>query len=279
VAAPPNSYAPDSFARFCSLVRDSGLDVRVLRAGLLGRMRLLASVTETVADCDRAAQLARRVFAHYAARYPGEAFTPLEERTVIIGGLFSDIGKTGPAAAAPAAQRVITEIFGVENVPTPHMSLHEFLLRYFPGDAERRADELRALGIPLAQTMRSFWNCHSAWTLEIIDHDGVPAEAVAAAATHHLLENVNPGKIVAPDGRFTRYFGENHGFDRPEKLVIVLDKYDAARRRTGSDHAGAVAFLRKLVGAHPRFGRDPDFQRLIDDVEWMLADVPLYGVR
>jgi hypothetical protein len=277
VAQPCELPQPESFARFCALVREAGVDLGSLREGLLSRMRLLASITETVADCDRAAQLARCVFAGYAARHPVEAFSPLEQRTVIVGGLFSDIGKTGPTAAGLAAQRVITEIFGVENVPTPNMSLYEFLLRYFPSDADARAAELGALAIPLAQTMRSFWNCHSTWTLEIIDHDGVPAEAVAAAATHHLLENVNPGAIVAPDGRFTRYFGENYRFDRPEKLVIVLDKYDAARRRAGRDHAGAVRFLRDIVGRHPRFGRDVDFRRLIDDVDSMLADVSLYG--
>jgi hypothetical protein len=270
-------HSSGSYLRFLALCRDAGLEPSALRDGVLDRMCLLASLTETVSDCERTAQLAQQMFRHYDGRGPEHAFSPVEQRTVIIGGLFSDIGKTGPAAAAPALQRVITEIFGVENVPTPSMALADFLHRYFPRDARERARALEQAGIALAQPMRELWNRHSVWTLEIIDHDGVPAEAVAAAATHHLLENVNPDAIVAEDGRFTRYFGSNYAFDRPEKLVIVLDKYDAARRRAGRSHREAVAFLRALVTRHPRFGADAQLASLIDDVSVALAHTDVYA--
>jgi hypothetical protein len=54
---------------------------------------------------------------------------------------------------------------------------------------------------------------------------------------------------VASDRRFTRAFGDNAGFDRAEKLIILLDKYDALRRRGGRSHEQALAWLRERLGA------------------------------
>ena len=71
---------------------------------------------------------------------------------------------------------------------------------------------------------------------------GVPGEGrIAAAAAHHLLDGVNPEAIVDEDGNYSADFGENKHFHRPEKLVIVLDKYDALRRRGGNSHEQAIA--------------------------------------
>jgi hypothetical protein len=50
-------------------------------------------------------------------------------------------------------------------------------------------------------TMREFWNLHSAWALHVLQEDGVPA-----AATHHILENVNPDSLIAEDGPVTSPF-------------------------------------------------------------------------
>jgi hypothetical protein len=103
--------------------------------------------------------------------------------------------------------------------------------------------------------------------LHVIQSDGVPSEAVPAAAAHHLLENVNPDAIVAEDGRFTKYFGEHASFERPEKLVILLDKYDALRRRGHGTHGDAIARLRAVIAASRRFAEDRTFFTLIEDLD------------
>jgi len=266
-----------SYALFEELVTRAGVHVADLRPEVTSRMRLLANLTESLADCDHAAQLAQVIFAYYDTHKPQARFTELERRIVLIGSLFSDIGKTGPAGASPEAQQLITEMFSIENVPTPAMSIHDFLAHYFAADADRREQALAALGIAASRSMRWFWNCHSAWTLDIIDRDGVPVEAVAAAATHHLLENVNPGKIVAEDGHFTRDFGLNRAFDRPEKLVIVLDKYDASRRRAGRDHESTIAWLHDMLDRNLRFGGDAVFRTLVEDARLSLGACALYA--
>lgn len=245
----------------------AGLSLDQLGASVVERMILLAERTPTFDDTRRAMDLADLVFEHYeqAAR----PFAPVEKTIVRIGSLFSDIGKTGPAGASPEDQRLIADMFSVECVPNEQMRVREFLHTYFPKDAAVRIQRFRSMGLDPDMTMRTFWNHHSVWTLNIIQHNGVPPEAVPAAATHHLLENINPDTIVAEDGRFTRQFGTNAAFDRPEKLVIILDKYDAARRRGRMDHATAVGWLRRLIANNARFAQDLQFEELIqalDDV-------------
>ena len=58
-------------------------------------MRLLAETTETVKDCQRIAGLAERMFRYYELYRPKDRLSPIEQKTVVIGSLFSDIGKTG----------------------------------------------------------------------------------------------------------------------------------------------------------------------------------------
>ena len=115
-------------------------------------------------------------------------------------------------------------------------------------------------------TIREFWNLHSAWTLEILEGSGVPPEVVAAATTHHLLDEINPENIVAKDFRFTRAFGDNATFDRAEKLIILLDKYDAVRRRGRRSHDQAIAWLQNRVETNARFRDDPELSMLIADL-------------
>lgn len=250
----------------------AGVDLGSLHPDIVERMQLLAETTETVDDCHRAAETAQAMFRYYEQRKPAERLSELEQRTVLVASLFSDIGKTGPARAGKAAQRLIAEMFSVEQVPDDQMSVADFFRTYFAADACERCERFRALGLDPDVSMREFWNMHSAWTLHIIQAGGIPPEAVAAAATHHLLENVNPDSIVAHDGRFTRYFGENHRVDRPEKLVILLDKYDAARRRAGRSHEDAIRWLRALIARNARFAGDREFFSLIDDLNAVMRE-------
>jgi hypothetical protein len=250
-----------------SLCAEVGFDLEGVSPRIRDRMALLAETTQTVEDCERCVGLARDVFRHYEAWKPLQRFSVLERRIVVIGTLFADIGKTGPAWADPDGQRLVAEIFAVENVTDETMSVARFFEVYFPADAADRTRRLHALRLDPRMTMRALWDLHSAWTLHVIQGDGVPSEAVPAAAAHHLLENVNPDAIVAEDGRFTKYFGEHASFERPEKLVILLDKYDAVRRRGHGTHGDAIARLRAVIRGSRRFAEDRGFFTLIEDLD------------
>lgn len=243
----------------------AGFDLDRAGSALVERMRLLAECSSTFDDAKRMTGYAERVFRHYEGT--PHPFTALERQTVVLACLFSDIGKTGPAEADADGRRLVIETFAVENVQDDTQSVARFFHAYFPADAEQRIARFIALGLDPAMSIRALWNHHSAWTLAIAEQAGLPAEATAAAATHHLLDNVNPNAIVDAENRFSRPFGANAAFDRAEKLVIVLDKYDAVLRRGRRSHAEAIAWLRERIAKSPRFPNDPEFLALVATVD------------
>ncbi|MCA9576856.1 MAG: hypothetical protein R3B40_18375 [Polyangiales bacterium] len=253
--------------RLSLICSNVGFDLRDVDADVLSRLELLAERSQTVADLERMATLAFGLFRYYDANRPHELFDELEQRTIVLGCLFSDIGKTGPKRATGPERQLIVDMFSVEAVEDVMQPVRTFMARYFPDDADERVHRFEALGLDADMPMRALWNLHTSWTLEIIDGAGVPAEAVAAAATHHLLDDINPESIVGADDRFTRGFGANTCFDRSEKLVIILDKYDALRRRGRLSHAKAVAWLRERLENNARFRGDRELETLIADID------------
>ncbi len=259
---------PDGvISRLGAICANVGFDLSEVDEDVRSRLLLLAERSQTVADLERMADLAFGLFRHYEQAHAHEFFGELERRTVVLGCLFSDIGKTGPKRATLREQQLIVDMFSVEAVKDVMQPVTRFLSHYFPADAAERVTRFEALGLDSSMPMRALWNLHTSWTLEIIDGAGVPPEAVAAAATHHLLDNINPETIVGTDDRFTRVFGANTCFDRAEKLVIVLDKYDALRRRGRLSHADALAWLRERVASNQRFRGDRELETLIADMD------------
>jgi hypothetical protein len=248
--------------QFTEVCARAGLVAGHVNPELTRRMLLLAEHTLTFDDCVRAIDVADEVFA-FCEQGP-HPFNAADQMIVRVGSLFSDIGKTGPASASLSQQHIVARLFAIEGVRDEQVSLGSFIEDHFPGESQRIIDELARIGVHGELTLRQFWNLHSRWTFEILESSTLPVEAVAAAATHHLLEHANPGELVDENDRFTRDFGTNIAFDRPEKLVILLDKYDAVRRRGRRDHAGAMEWLRELIETHPRFGRDAEFRELLD---------------
>ncbi|MBC7172197.1 MAG: hypothetical protein H5U40_07230 [Polyangiaceae bacterium] len=259
--------ALDLAARLRAICAAVGFDLDRVNVRVLDRMTLLAARTQTVADLERMAAAALEVFRYYESAKPSEAFTEAERRIIVLGCLFSDIGKTGPARASSDEQQLIVDMFSIESVPDETQPVTRFLRTYFPEDAEERIARFESLGLDPEMPIRQFWNLHSAWTLELVEASGVPPEAVAAAASHHLLDDVNPETIVGADRRYTRWFGENMGFDRSEKLVVILDKYDALRRRGHLTHPQAIAWLRERIKKNPLFRGDSELETLIEDLD------------
>jgi hypothetical protein len=263
--------SPSAIERLGSICAEVGFDLDSAKPLLVFRMRLLADLTETVDDSERMVSRAREVFRFHEAQRPDDAFTEVERRIVVLGCLLADIGKTGPSSADESGQRLVAEMFGVEGVLDDKQPVTRFFRTYFPADAEERTRRFVALGLEPAMSMREFWNLHSVWTLEILEAADIAPEVIAAAATHHLLENVNPQDIVAADGTFTRSFGDNSTFDRAEKAIIVLDKYDALLRRAGRTHAQAITWLENRLENDATFRGDAEFLSLIADLDAALG--------
>jgi hypothetical protein len=264
----PLALTETPFRRLSAICARAGLDLQRVDPSIVERMRLLAVTTETLRDCERCTDMAEAFFRYDdAIKLREQRFTILERRTVVIGTLFSDIGKSGPVHANELGRQLVAQMYAVENVIAEQTPVAQFFRTHFPADAAERIQRFRGLALDPQMSMREFWNLHSVWTLQILKGDGVPPGAVIAAAAHHLLENINPLAIIANDARFQEYFATGAMFARPEKLVILLDKYDAARRRGKRSHDGAIAWLRQLIRNHPRFCADQDFFTLIDGLD------------
>ncbi len=261
------TISPDPVASLRVICAEVGFDLDPSYAALLERMRLMDEHSATLDDATRMAAYAHDVFRYYAKFKPTQRFDANEQRIVVLGCLFSDIGKTGPERADADSRRLVIEMFSVEGVSDDQQSVATFLRAYFPTDAAERLARFCALGLDASMSIRQFWNLHSSWTLDIAEAAGLPPEVVAAAASHHLLDDVNPQSIVGDDQRFTRAFGSNASFDRAEKLVIVLDKYDAVRRRGRGSHAQAITWLRERVASNPRFHGDGELATLVADLD------------
>lgn len=259
------------------IAEEAGVRLAEIDPTVVERLRLLHEKTLTLEDEYQALLMQKNIFAFYAEKIPERAFSDNEQKVIRVGTLFTDIGKTGPKECRRKTQECVTEMFGIDDPVDPRSTVLQFLETFFPLDAPERAALLLEIGVRPESTMREFWNLHSKWTLQIISGSGVPPEAIPAAALHHMLEEMNPENIVGNDDRFTKYFGDNATFDRPEKTVIALDKYDAARRRGNKDHDGAIVLLRDRVKNNARFRDDQEFQQLIDDLEVILKDYPGYA--
>lgn len=243
-----------------ALCAEVGFDLQRATA-LLERVQMLDERSHTVADAVRMVHYAKRVFADHERT--AQPFSALERRIVVLACLFADVGKSGPEHANVAQRQLIVEMFAVEGVRDDTQPVADFLREHFE-DGQTRVARFVELGLSPTMSMREFWNLHSSWTLDIAEAAGLPLEAVAAAATHHLLDDVNPREIVGRDRRFTRAFGDNPAFDRAEKLVIVLDKYDAARHRSQLDHDRAIAWLRERIARNPSFADDRELRELVE---------------
>ena len=260
------------------LFKELGLDVEKMNPNIVRKLLLLNERTETFKDEERSVHVARALFRYYEKNLLDIRFTDAEQRTVLIGTMFTDIGKTGPRNATPEQENLILDIYGIKNIIDPKkITLEQFVNDNFPEDAASRLTTLKEMGVEGDITMREFYNLHAKWTLETISGDGVPPEAVAVAATHHMLEGINPEEIVGKDGRFTKYFGDNLFFDRAEKLIILLDKYDAFRRRGKKEHKEAIELVRDKIRSNPNFTKDKEFEELLTNLDAMLsADEKVY---
>ena len=164
----------DSLRAICAEV---GFDLDQAQASMLDRLRLMDEHSATLDDATRMAGYAHDVFRYYATAKPTDAFDDDEKRVVVLGCLFSDIGKTGPERADADSRRLIIEMFSVEGVRDDQQSVTTFFHTYFPADAEPRLERFRALELDPDMTLRQFWNLHSSWTLDIAEAAGLPLDA------------------------------------------------------------------------------------------------------
>jgi hypothetical protein len=261
--------------RVQTALQEVGLSSETVAPHILERMALLEELTPTLQDEVAAIGRSSKIFEQAAAA--GHPYTEEEQQIVRIGTLFTDIGKTGPRAASAEQARWVARMFAVENNPPEEVQapVARFLKNHFPDEAQTAAAELEAIGVSVdGLTMRDFYNLHTTWTRELLTDSGVPADAIPAAAAHHRLRGDDPGHLfLEGSDAYAQQAGHNVAYDRPEKLVSILDMYDAYCRRGGLDHRAAMerleGWLQKTWDG--RYAQDPEIREIMADLDAAMA--------
>ena len=117
-------------------------------------------------------------------------------------------------------------------------------------------------------TMRAFWDRHGYWTHDILEADGedIPVRARVIAGSHHVDRGIDPYEFSSDD-----YVDmlEN-------RILIAVDKYQAATARGQKTHAGAMEMIKGILSS--KYGHDVimnDVLKVVDEVgreEALLAD-------
>ena len=229
------------------------LNIEKVNPKIVKRLELLNSLTNFIEEEKESLGLAQKLFNYYEKEKPEKSFAKEEKDATLIGLILADIGKSGPPNASESQQALIIRIFGIEGVKDTKAPVRDFIEDKFSDTAERDIQLFRDLGLDPSIPIEKFWRLHSGWTLKIIEGDGIPEEDLPGAVLHHVLEGDNVDlideqgnyKTLVVDGEVKLRFGENRRFDRPEKLVPLLDKYIAfLKRLSGKTHQEAIEFLR-----------------------------------
>lgn len=234
---------------------------------IIDRLRILDEKTLTIRDELRAIRFAYKIFDYFKDSAP---FSEESKRIVILGTLLSDLGKSGPKNADKNTRIAIADIYSIEKVTDTGITLESFLKKNFPNDWGERVTSLKVLGIEPSITMRDFYNLHTQWTKDVLDDFSFDPKVVAAAASHHFIRGINPENIIdEKTHEFRGPYSKNGKYDREEKLVTLLDMYDAYRRRGKKTHQDAVACLKKDT---ERFKNDEEIASLIEAISEVLKD-------
>ena len=158
---PNESYInPEEFERMSVRLREIGLDIEKIRPDIISRLALLDQSTKVVEDEHNAIHLARAVFDWYRENKPEVSWVEREERAVVIGTLFSDIGKTGPRTANINQQKLITAIYAIDSKDwgggEDKLSVAKYLEKYFPDDYLERVRIYMSIGLDPEMVMRKF---------------------------------------------------------------------------------------------------------------------------
>jgi hypothetical protein len=182
-----------------------------------------------------------------------------------IAAYLHDIGKSGPFDASQGAREAVVKLYAVENLSDPDQTVAETVRANFSlEETERILVHLGSCGVHSAATMRTFWDRHAFWTHDILEADSehIPARARVIAGSHHLDRGIDPYDCSH----------SQHADMCESKILMAVDKYQAAVARGRRTHDDAMDFVKRILS--PKYGNDVIMTRVLSVLDEAGREAP-----
>lgn len=198
-----------------------------------------------------------------------EAFhlTPKQKEEGVLAAFVHDIGKSS-SSEDPACRLAVVKLFSIYT-PSENQTVLQTIRVSLPDEAEEMISNLAKVGVTPDMTMRTFWDKHAFWTREILDRfpDVFSERTRIIAASHHIDREIDPCGIgenaIPPESRAIGAL-EYYIDILQERLLMVVDQYQAQIARGGSNHEKAMEYLRK---AFKKYENDLITNLILDTID------------
>ncbi|MEN9341824.1 MAG: hypothetical protein RIQ54_80 [Candidatus Parcubacteria bacterium] len=264
--------------------RELGIEDHELHETIIERLALIETRYRRFNDDSRMiCRGLRNLFDYITHTSPQQlSISETEINKTVLAGFIHDIGKSGPATVGPEHQAMVVDIYGIEGVRDGTASISSVLREHRPEDADRFLSLLSELGITEHTTMREFWNLHGVWTHDILEQyqcAGIDRETRIIAGSHHIAEGINPYHVTdstIPLGAIEIGALEQYLDVIEERALIIIDKYQASRRRSETSHETAMTVVRSII--EKKFDHDPIMQFILSAIDTLGSREALFDI-
>jgi hypothetical protein len=190
-----------------------------------------------------------------------------------LAAFLHDIGKSGAAEADLRGQVSVIKLFSADQFTypiDPNKTVSDAISECFPEEYDEMMKNLAQSGVDKEMTMRQFYDKHAEWTHDILEKfpETVTKRTRLVAGSHHMDRGVNPCHLSeneVPMESFLIGVLENYVDVLEEKILMVVDKYQASISRGHSTHEKAVEIVRKIFSE--KYSGDPIINLIINTID------------
>jgi hypothetical protein len=187
-----------------------------------------------------------------------------------LAAFLHDIGKSGAAEADASGQIAVIRLFSEEGLRDQNQTVFDAVRNCFPDEYDNVIKNLAKSGVNGGMTMRQFYDKHAEWTHDILEkfQESVPERARVVAGSHHIDRGINPYHLSeeeVPAESLLIGALEHYVDILEEKILMVVDKYQASISRSNSPHERAMEFIRKIFSE--KYAGDPIMNLIINTID------------
>jgi hypothetical protein len=199
--------------------------------------------------------------------------TPKQRQEGELAAFLHDIGKSGASEADVSGRLAAIRLFSVEKFVYPintNKTIAEAVRECFPDEYDEMIEDLAKSGVSEEMTVRKFYDKHAEWTHNVLDKypETFSERTRIVAGSHHIDRDINPYHLseneIPPESLMIGAL-EYYVDILEEKILMAVDKYQAAISRRDSSNEKAVEFLRKIFSE--KYDGDPIMNLIINTID------------